>query len=438
MEILISIVILVIVMLPLMSNFIRSMQMNKKSEIYQTQSNLAASIMEELKAYSIEEVIQTFNEPKELFKIIPADSVDSITQLVLDPENKYVPGTSSEQATCYFAIHGALAGSSAYDVFIKIDATPYDKDIIIDGNTESILNNYLLPELINLDEKANGILFSDGSNVQSLIRKRNAENNEDIPVEDILVNLDQNVLDLLVEQGTLFAETSLHQSPKYLAYINERNQWENDCEEAIMRGEPTPAPSFTEPTISDPDLDLLKYTNEDDIKRMVTKNMRVTVSDKNLQYEIEYVCDFNDGIWKEIRMTHNIDQIEYSSTLENIYLAYVQSIFHETHPADKIYIKNNYISNSISFFVADQGNIILHYPITIDRQAGDSIAIHTDVNQYETFVDGVEVVEEYPGLIKTYELNRIFDITIDISKAETDQDNRYKEVYYSLKSTKER
>ncbi|NLJ95541.1 MAG: hypothetical protein GX321_00180 [Clostridiales bacterium] len=412
--------------------------MNKKSQIYQNQSNLAASIMEGLKTYSIEEIIQTFNEPKELFKILPPSTVDSITQLILDSDNKYIPGTSSEQTTCYFAIHGIRASGSAYDVLIRIDASPYDKDIIVDGNVESILNNYLLPELINLDEKANGILFSNGNNVQNLIRKKKAENNDDIPVEDIQDNLDQNVLDLIVQQGTLFAETTLLQTPKYLNYINERNQWENDCEEAIMRGEPTPAPTFVEPTISDPDLDLLKYTREDDIKKMVTKNMKVTVSDKELQYEIEYICDFNDGRWEEIRISHNIDQIEFSTTLENVYLAYEESIFHERHLADKIFIRNKDITKPVNFFVADQGNIILHYPIVIDRQDGDSIAVHTDVSQYEPYVEGVEVVEEYPELIRTYDLNRIFDITIDICKAEREQDNRYKEVYYSLKSTKER
>lgn len=38
-ELLISIAVLVIIMVPLMGNFIRSMQINKKSERYQIQSN---------------------------------------------------------------------------------------------------------------------------------------------------------------------------------------------------------------------------------------------------------------------------------------------------------------------------------------------------------------------------------------------------------------
>lgn len=440
-EVLISIVILVIIMVPLMSNFIRSMQMNKKSETYQTQSNLATSVMEGLKAYSIEEIIQMFNEPKELFKIIPPDDIDSITQLLLNSENKYISGTSSEQTTCYFAIHGVEAGGSAYDVFIKIDPTPYDKEVDVDGNMEGILNNYLMPRLINLDEKANGILFSNGSNVQSLRQKKNEETNEDILIDNIIEKLDENVLESLVQQGTLFAETTLHQSSLYQDYINAKNQWENDCEEAIMKGEPipTPGPSSIEPTITNSNsvLHLLQYTQKNNIKNMVTKNMKVTVSGKELLYEIEYVCDFNDGRWEEIRINHTIDQVEFTSTLENIYLAYKESIFHKTHPADKIYIMNNDTSNAINFFIANQGST-LHNPIVIDRQAGDLVAVYTDVGQYESYVDGVEVVEEYPGLIKTYDLNRIFDLTIDICKSETDQDNRYSEVNYTLKSTKER
>lgn len=436
-EVLISIIILVIIMVPLMSNFIRSMEMNKKSETYQSQSNLAASVMEGLKVYSIEEIIQMFNEPKELFQIIPPDHIGGISQLILNSENEYLPGTSGEQTTCYFAIHRALAGGSAYDVFIKIDPIPYDKEANLDGNTEGILNNYLMPELINLDEKANGILFSNGSNVEKLKLKRDADRDNDIPMDDILDNLDRNVLELLVNQGTLFANTTLGNSTLYQDYLYEKDLWENIADEE------EPAAPPIEPTIQNTDLvlDLLKFTDQDRIKEVVTKKMKVTVSDKHLLYEIEYVCDFDDPRWEEIRISHKIDDIIFTSTLENIYLAYEESIFHESHPADKIYIMNNDTSNSINFFVANQGNNVLFNPIVIDSidgQAGDSIDVYTDIEQYESYVDGVEVVKEYSGLIKTYDLDRIFDISVDICKYESEQANRYGEVYYSLKSTKER
>jgi type II secretory pathway pseudopilin PulG len=44
-ELIISIAILAIVMIPIMGNFFRSMQLNKKAEDLQVQSNLASNIM---------------------------------------------------------------------------------------------------------------------------------------------------------------------------------------------------------------------------------------------------------------------------------------------------------------------------------------------------------------------------------------------------------
>lgn len=446
-ELLISIIILVIIMVPLMSNFIRSMQMNKKAETYQVQSNLAASVMEGLKASTIEEVIEEFIGSQESFTIIP-NEVGSITGLKLTSENEYeITNITDEQDIYYFAINGVVENDSIYDVLIKLDATIYDKEISVGGDTQGILNKYPMPEIINLDEKANGIIFSDGSTVQSITEAK--ENNVGIPFENIpKEDLDQNVLNLLGQQGRTFAEAALYQSQKYADYLSALDQYRNACEEAAMKeGVPTLAPpiDLIEPTIWDPDLDLKKYFTPEDIVMNVTKNMIITVSDNIIQYEIEYVCDFDDGVWNEISITNSVDRVEYASSLENVYLSYKQSIFHGAHTdkdllaADIIRIRNT-TSNPINFFVADQNNPTQN-SIHIKRQEGEPITVFTDVETYKVFVGDVEDTNpdnRNDGLVKTYDLDRIFDITIDICKAETNQENRYKEKYYTLKSTKER
>ncbi len=412
-ELLISIAILVIIMLPLMNNFIQSMKMNKRAEKYQVQSTLAASIMEGIKASTTREIIDAFNNPKEDFDIIPNSLVD-ITRLELLATDVYEESNSDkEQTTCYFAIHGVVEGGSAYDAFIELDGSAYKAET--DG-----LNNYPMPEIINLDAQANGLLFSDGHSIYN----------------PSLSDSDQLALDAFTLQGQAYAEASYYLSPEFLQYIDNMTIWENEREEANMKGEPIPPKDFSEPTLTDLGLDV--YTKPNEIKKYVTKNIRITVNDNNISYEIEYLCDW----WAPIIITHSIDQVDYASAVENVYLFYNQSVFQEAHNfgdgfyADNIYISNDDIANKINFFVAEQNSST--YNVRIYRPDDDSIAVFTDASSYEAYAGSTEDTNVNSNIIKTYELNRIFDITIKICKQETDPSNRYKEVYYTLKSTKER
>ncbi|NLO08599.1 MAG: prepilin-type N-terminal cleavage/methylation domain-containing protein [Clostridiales bacterium] len=413
-ELIISIAILVIIMVPLMSNFIRSMQMNKKAEKYQLQSNLAASLMEGLKASTTKEIINEFNGPKDSFEIIPND-IDDIMRLELIAPGEYKKretGIYDEQATDYYAIHGVIAGGSAYDVFIRLDAATESYKTEADD-----LNNYPMPEIINLDEEANGLLFSDGSSVY--------KSNETDP--------DGKTLEALVQLGEEYAYSTLYSSQAYLDYLTAYNQWLVACNEAAMKGI-SPPPEPTPPTLASLGLDI--YTDADYIKKYVTKNMIITVNDTSVSYEIKYNC----YLWAPIDITHQIDQVKYASTVENIYLFYKQSIFQSAlNPgdntyADIIYIHNKEAENKVNFFIADQNNTLFN-PIKIERPTDDSVKVFTNVLSYEANTGMLPI---NPTLVNTYELNRIFDITIDICKAETEQSNRYKEVYYTLNSTKER
>lgn len=288
--------------------------------------------------------------------------MDDITRLEQISEDEYVETSlDEEQTTSFFAIHGVVAGGSAYDVFIRLDASVYKGE-------EDKLNNFLMPEVINLDEKANGLFFSDGSSVNGA------------GVEDS----DQLALNSFTQQGTQYAITTLHQSEEYIEYLKEYAIWRNECEVASMKGEPLPPRWFAEPTLED--LDLEKYTDPNEIMKYVTKNMNITVSDTLVSYEIEYICDW----WSQIRITHSIDQVEYADTIENIYLFYKQSAFHEAHApgdgynADRIRLTNNDTSKNIKFFVADQKNI-LNNPVLITRTPGDSIAVFTNLSSYEAY-----------------------------------------------------
>ena len=420
-ELIISIAIIAILMLPLMSSFIRSIQMNKKSEKYQVQTNLAASIMEGLKASTTQEIIDQFNGSVDLFTIIPNSIPGSIGEIMrlepygIDEYKKMEVNSDDEQATDYFAIHKAIAGGSAYDVFIRLDAATdeYKRD-------SDDLNNFPIPEIINLDEKANGLFFSNGSSVYQY--------NEP--------NLDDVVLNSLAEQGKAHADALFYSDQDYLDYQTFFDFWLVERNEAEMRGEAPPDPPIR-PDIEWPEyVDYNKYSKKDYIKEHITKTMKITVEDNIITYYIEYICSW----WAPIDISYRIDRVEYASNVENIYFFYTESIFHDAHSigedfsADRIEIINKNADNKIKFFIADQNNT-MDSPLQIEGPADDSVQVFTDVTNYEVNA-GIAPINT--GLINTYELNRIFDITINICKAEDEQSNRYKEVYYSLKSTKER
>lgn len=140
--------------------------------------------------------------------------MDDITRLEQISEDEYVETSlDEEQTTSFFAIHGVVACCSAYDVFIRLDASVYKGE-------EDKLNNFLMPEVINLDEKANGLFFSDGSSVNGA------------GVEDS----DQLALNSFTQQGTQYAITTLHQSEEYIEYLKEYAIWRNECEVASMKG----------------------------------------------------------------------------------------------------------------------------------------------------------------------------------------------------------
>lgn len=157
-ELIISIAILVIILVPLMGNFIRSIQMNSKAKRLQIQSNLASSIMEGLKSYNnIDEIIDKFNGSRDDFDLITGPVAD-VMRLEEDGTGGYMESSSSvHQASYYFAINGISEGKLVYDAFITMKADPYR----IGESENGIMNNYPMPNIINLDEKANGLLFAE-------------------------------------------------------------------------------------------------------------------------------------------------------------------------------------------------------------------------------------------------------------------------------------
>jgi prepilin-type N-terminal cleavage/methylation domain-containing protein len=414
-ELIISITILAIIMLPLMSNFFRSMQMNKKAGEMQVQNNLASNIMEGLKALDLKSILEQFNGPIEDFNIITDSSdertVDQVMRLTYqDSTNEYSAyDPTAEQASYYFAINKIIVGGTAYDALIKIDPSKYQE-------SAGIMNDYPMPDMINLDEKVNVLLQSDQND-----------------------SFDGAALAAFGERGEVYAKAEFENSPAYLAYLKELDEWQKQREEAEMGG--TAPPQKPTVPVLDP-ADYPDYCNLVILKSKITKTMKITVNNRTIDYQIIYECAWTaDNIEKSIR--YEIIRTQYPKLIKDVYLFYRPSVFNIS--SDVIEIENQNTVNPVNLFVAEQDGVIFSN-LTISRSSEeDNIMTYTNLNDSEVsvkiggFLKSGDERGLTSGIVKTEKKDRIYDITVNIYEYvdSVNQEDKYQKLLYTLESSKE-
>lgn len=128
-EVLVSIAILSIIIIPLLSGFLFSARVNGKSKQIQSQSRLAGSILEDIKGKSLSEIASTYN-----------DSVDR----------------SSTEDVMYYGKKNLTIDGYRYDVLIKLDATSYIQENPTDPGGEKIgYNTFRMPIIAEIDKDSN-------------------------------------------------------------------------------------------------------------------------------------------------------------------------------------------------------------------------------------------------------------------------------------------
>lgn len=412
-ELIISIAVLVIIMVPLMGNFIRSMQMNNKAEKLLYQGNLGSSILEGLKANSITEIITAFDGQAEDFDIIPNDKT-AVIRLLKDGDEYDLFKSTEEQSTYYFGINGIIDGSTVYDALIKMEAAPYQ---VTTGSGEGTMNNFPMPNVVNLDEKANSLLFSNG-----------------ISETD---SLDTDTLNTFLIWGTAYAQAQLEQSSEYRDYLQQLS----DCESRELEGETVPPEDWpVEPTLASLPVghSLLTFCTASEVVKLITKTMTVTINNDIINYQIEYSCAWPSGSNLDNLIANEVSDVRYAKAIENIYLFYTPSIYNAAHssidsPADRIII-NNASGNPVNFFAALQNNTTMNNLVDISI-TGSNLSVYTDISEVAA-IPGLNEGE----LLKTKPEDRIYDVTIYIYKYvnTTVIRDKYKTILYTLTSTKER
>lgn len=436
-ELIIGIAILAIIMIPLMSNFYRSMQLNQRAESIQLQSNLAANVLEGIDTFKVKEILEQFNGPEGNFSILD-QTMEDVMRLRRESDgySEYPAAlVFEEQETYELGIHGVLTEGKRYDVLITMDSTTYKKKDS-DGSTElPILNYYPMPEVVNLNQEANTILFST----------------VDIGSEA----MDEAALLTFKEWGEAYAITTYAQSQVYLDYLDAYESWKAQCEEYEMGGA-DPGPEPIKPEFETSPL-YQPYLNETSVKQAIQKTMVIQVNVDSVIYKISYQAAWTpEHINKSIE--YQISEVKYPKTVENIYLLYEPSIYchkplfpgDSNDNPDVVHIINGDNTNPIDFFVVQQEGAVGTPYIRLKREStADNITNYVSLTgiAYENYNSYVDVVFDDPlasqdivhGSLRTRKKNRIYDITVEIYEYVDSPDitDRYQKVLYTLNSTKE-
>lgn len=410
-ELIISIVVLVIIMLPLFNNFYQSAKFNKKADELEHQSIIASNIMESIKSMNIEEIKGQFNGPVNDFTMIkPVDGNQTIEEVKLLSYDDIMD-------TYKFAINGIKQNDSLYDTVITMKADTFRMP------AEGILNSYPMPEAINLDILANGIMFSDGKQVYP-----------DFPHE--VSNTDNDALLTLLQRGEAYARTIFEQSDEYQsAYA----QWQNDCEEARVAGDPIPGRPATlnfNPALYP------EYCDANTVKSEITKTMRITINqgvENSLSYDIDYQCNWPSSGSLDSTCRYNALSMIYPEIINNIYLFYIPTEFIR----DNINVVNMTPEHGINFYVARQGEELLLPDITVNINDTDNINVFTNIEnplKIRLLVNGINNSEDIVGnIVNTEPKDRIYNIEIKLYKYINPESagGKYKEELYSLTSSTE-
>ncbi len=428
-ELLISITILVLVMIPLMNSFVRSMQLNERAEDIQVESNLAASIMEGLKNLNTKETIKQFTGSTVPFDIITdKNGVLGISKIkvlnysggvygVVKPEDY---ASLDGQATYYFAICGIQEGGTTYDALIKLDSDTLAYRPV----SSTTMNKYPMPDAITLDAMTNGLLFSNG--------QTDAD------------TMDNVALTTFLQMGEAYARELFEHSSANLTYQADCMQYEIDYTNALAAGStlPTAPTVVTFDPISYPD-----YCDSDTVKADIIKTMSITISEDtvdSIEYKINYECNWPTGSTLERTLSYPVSVKNYAKPIENVYLFYKPSVFTNF---DVVKVNQTYIDNPnpINFYAAYQqlGTSLLP-KLTISTRSSDNISVFTnidiDTSGVEHKVDDIvrpEMMNQ--GLINTEVKNRIYEITVQLYEYvdSTNIPDKFKNELYTLKSTRE-
>ncbi len=186
-ELLISVTILAIIVIPLLHMFVTSSKINIKSRTTLRATTVAQDIMEGLKAYDIDELKAQFNNPTEGFYVIN-DSIikGGMREDTAREEAEVGTGTDGTTNPGYycFVLEGVTMQGSEYDALIMVDGRGYQTvdgtngshtanqaNMGVDGVTPKAHNNDGFAAVTAIDESKDGVYAEKAEFAEEILER---------------------------------------------------------------------------------------------------------------------------------------------------------------------------------------------------------------------------------------------------------------------------
>lgn len=159
-ETIVAMTVLVLVSVPLMDTFSRSLVMTRKTSSYQRAVLLGQSVTEGVKAHSVTDLCQTFVKPdKYHFDILDRNTFTFSGYERLQMSSgasggfQTYPGqpTSTNDRVYYYGIYGISNGARTYDALITLDSEKYND-----------INSRIIPTIVNMGSVSTAVIDNTG------------------------------------------------------------------------------------------------------------------------------------------------------------------------------------------------------------------------------------------------------------------------------------
>ena len=420
-EVIVSMLILSIIVLPLLQNFLAAQGANHKSKKIQYATQLNSSVMEGIKEFSIEETaVQFFETDPAAFYLVshtaftPSGAYYQIKEdgSRIESENACVKNGKfiNNQQKYYFYISGVKQGTGNYDVKISYDSSAYAGIKDASGNIVVGQNSYEMPKAEALDANFYALIdpFSAFRNFVYNGTSYELVSNDDYDtrVRSFFYQLHQNYYKALWTDACQEV-----QRQNAAAQI----EWEKNGGELVFKPLPTQIPVKSKSTIN--------QTIDRTIQIIVNKS----ASGYSVNGKLIYSTHSTDGELWEVGTQEKIYDLYGTglsfTTLKGIYLFYPlyeaaesgESYDYRQNEKLEIIVNGGPLTEDLDFYIAMQEEEV---PVTyrkLDVTCSDS---HIKIHSQETL--RLNGIEQTSNLVGKYEASdRIYDVTVEVYESGT-------------------
>jgi prepilin-type N-terminal cleavage/methylation domain-containing protein len=174
-ELLISIAILAIILVPLLNNFVVAAKLNATSKKTHKATTIAQNLIESIKAEEIGELVNTSHglNPFNLL-INEISGMEELTLVGAPYLFQSEPVINLDREKLYFGIYGIKDESQKFDALITLDAVPYDSTVSVEPGTTLYYNQFQMPEIKDINKEENALItqsFEDNWAVDTLYER---------------------------------------------------------------------------------------------------------------------------------------------------------------------------------------------------------------------------------------------------------------------------